>query len=137
VSVWGEVFLGVIAAATLAMAVVLVGAVIAAGRLARQLGRLGDDLEAQLRPIFDNLNAIGREASRAAALTSAQVDRVDRLFADVADRVDESVQSAFAALSGPAREGRALLSALAAFTRAMRDVKGRGRTADDEDALFI
>ena len=136
-SVWGEVFLGVIAAATLATAVVLVGAVIAAGRLARRLDRLGDPLEAELRPILDSLNAIGREASRAAALTSAQVDRVDRLFADLAVRVDESVQNTFVALSGPAREGRALLSGLTAFARAMRDVRGRRRTADDEDALFI
>jgi hypothetical protein len=137
VSVWGEVFLGVIAVATLAMAIVLVSAVIAAGRLARRLGRLGDQLEAELKPIFDSLNAIGQEASRAAALTSAQVERVDRLFADVAARVDESVQGAFTAMSAPAREGRAILSALTAFARAMRDVKGRRRSADDEDALFI
>jgi hypothetical protein len=133
---WGEVFLGVIAVATLAMAIVLVGAVIAAGRLARRLGRLGDQLEADLRPILDSLNAIGQEASRAAALTSAQVERVDRLFGDVAARVDEGVQGVFTAMSAPAREGRALLSALTAFARAMRD-RGRRRGADDEDALFI
>jgi hypothetical protein len=137
VSVWGEVFLGVIAAATLVMAIAVVGAAVAAGRLARRLDRLGDELKAELMPIFDNLEAIGREASRAAALTAAQVERVDRLFADVAVRVDESVQNAVTALSAPAREGRAFLSALAAFARAMRGVRGRRRTADDEDALFI
>src|SRR5262245_4397935 len=105
------------------MAIAVVGAAVAAGRLARRLDRLGDELKAELAPIFDNLEAIGREASRAAALTSAQVDRVDRLFADVAVRLDESVQSAVAALSRPAREGRAFLSALAAFGRAMRGVR--------------
>jgi hypothetical protein len=98
---------------------------------------LSEQLETDLRPVFAHLDAIGREASKAAALTTAQVERVDRLFEDVAVRVDEGVHSAFAALSGPARESRAFLSALGAFFRAVRDARSRRRSGEDEDALFI
>ena len=62
-SIWAEIFLGVIAVATLAIAVVLVGAVVAAGRLARRLNRLADSVEQELKPVFDHLNTIGRDAS--------------------------------------------------------------------------
>jgi hypothetical protein len=137
VTVWSEIFLGVIAVATLAMAIVLVAVLVAAGRVARRLGLLLDQLETELKPVLGHLNAIGRDASRAAALATAQVERVDRLFADVAYRVDESVQSVFAALGGRARDGRAMLGALGAAIRAMRDVRGRRSRSEEDDALFI
>jgi uncharacterized protein YoxC len=137
VSVWSEIFLGIIAAATLAMAIVLVGVLVAAGRAARRLGLILDQLETEVKPLLGHLNAIGRDASRAAALATAQVERVDRLFADVAFRVDESVQSVFAALERPARKGRSMLGALAAAVHAMRDVRGRRTRGEEDDALFI
>ena len=83
VSVWAEVFLGIIALATLAMAIAQIGVLVAAGRLARRVGRLIDQVELELKPVFGHLNAIGRDASRAAALATAQVERVDRLFTDL------------------------------------------------------
>ena len=81
-TVWSEIFLGVIAVATLAMAIVLVGVLVAASRLARRVGRILDQLELELKPLFVHLNAIGRDASRAAALATAQVERVDRVFTE-------------------------------------------------------
>ena len=133
---WAEVFLGVIAVATLAMAIVLVGVLVAAGRLARRVGRILDQLEQELKPLFGHLNAIGRDASRAAALATAQVERVDRVFGDLVQRLDETLEGFQAVVDGPVREGRAILSALAAALQAMR---GRPRHArsEEEDALFI
>ena len=135
-SVWSEVFLGVIAVATLAMAIVLVGVLVAASRLARRLGRILDQLEPELQPLFNHLNAIGRDASRAAALATAQVERVDRVFSDLAQRLDQTLRSFQTVLDGPAREGRAILTALAA---AFQAVRGRPRRArgEEDDALFI
>jgi len=137
VSVWSEIFLGVIAVATLTTAIVLVGVLVAATRLARRVERRLDQLETELKPLVGHLNAIGREASRATALAAAQVERVDRLFGDIAFRVDEGLQGVLAALSRPAREGRAVLGAIALAIRALRDVKGRRRRSEEEDALFI
>jgi uncharacterized protein YoxC len=135
VSAWSEIFLGVIAVATLAMAIVLVGVVVAASRLARRVGRLLDQLDTEVKPLFDHLNAIGRDASRATELATAQVERIDRLFADLAQRLDQTLQGFQGILHVPAREGRAALAALAAAFRAMR-ARPRQRS-EEEDALFI
>jgi len=142
VSGWTEAFLGVIAFATLATAIVQIGLIVAAGRLARRLDRLAEQVETELKPLFLSLNTIGRDASRAASLAAAQVERADRLFADLAARAEETFATVQATILGPAREGRALFGALkAAFAamRAMREETRRrqGRGSEDEDALFI
>jgi hypothetical protein len=140
VSGWSEVFLGIIAFAMLATAVVQIGVLVAAGLLARRVGRLVTQVEVEMKPIFAHLNVIGRDASRAAALATAQVERVDRIFADVAQRVDQTLNSLQASLTIPAGEGRAILSALRAAFLVIRDRRGAKRRrprGDDEDALFI
>ncbi len=118
-----ELFLAIIAAATLLIALVQVAVMVAAGLLARRLGRLADQVERELRPMFASLNAIGRDASRAAALATAQVERADRLFADLASRVEQAAASFQASLGAPAREGRAFFSAFKAAIQAIRDLR--------------
>jgi hypothetical protein len=138
---WAELFLGLIALATLAMAIVQVGVIIAAGRLARRVDRLADQIEHDLRPLLGHLNTIGRDASRTMGLAAAQVERVDALFADLVVRIDQTLNAVQAAIVAPAREGRALLKALRAALDAIRGSRepGRQRTSrsEDEDALFI
>jgi hypothetical protein len=133
VSAWSEIFLGIIAFAMLAIAIVQIGVLVAAGRLARRAGRLLDQIELELKPVFGHLNAIGRDASRAAALAAAQVERVDRLFTDLTQRVDETVQSLYSTLAGPV----STLSALAAALRAMRGGRAGRPRSEEEDTLFI
>lgn len=137
-SVWGEIFLGIIAVATLASAIVQIGLIVAAASLARRLDRLASQVERELKPIFGHLDAIGRDASRAAAVAAAQVERADRLLADLGQRVEETAAAIQASLLGPAREGRALLSAFKAVFAALRGLRtGRRHRGEDEDALFI
>jgi hypothetical protein len=138
--VWRDVFLGVIAVATLAIAVAQIGVIIAAGLMARRVGRMVDQIERDVKPLFGHLNAIGNDASRAVTLATAQVERVDKLFADVAVRVEQTLNVVQTSIGGPAREGRAMMSAFRAAMRAIRDLRnGRSRPGrgDDEDALFI
>jgi len=130
-----ELFLGVIAAATLAMAIVQVGVIVVAGLLARRMIRLVDQVERDLRPLIANVNAIGRDAARAAALAAARVDRVDALITDLVGRVEETVTSLQDA--GPARKGRAIMAAFRAAVGALRDARRARQRRDDEDALFI
>jgi len=140
-SVWSDVFLGVIAVATLAIAIAQVGVMVAAGRLARRVDRLTDQFEQEMRPLFGHLNAIARDAARAAALATAQVERADRLFTDLAARVEEGVASLQSTIGEPAREARALLIAFRAAFDVLRELRDSRRArqgrADDEDALFI
>jgi hypothetical protein len=140
VNVWAQVFLGVIAVATLAMAVVQVGVIVVAVLLARRVDRLADQVEHELKPVFAHLDTIGREASKAAGLATAQVERVDRLFQDLSERIEQTVSAIQSSLVGPAREGKALMAALRAAMAAVREARRRARArqrVDDEDALFI
>jgi hypothetical protein len=136
-----DVFLGVIAVATLAIAVAQIGVMVAAGRLARRVERLTEQLDRDLKPLFGHLNAIGRDASRAAALASAQMERADHLFADIAGRIELALNNLQATLAAPAREGRALVSGFRAALQALREHRGDGRSrqsrSEDDDALFI
>ena len=138
--VWRDVFLGVIAVATLAIAVAQIGVIIAAGLMARRVGHMLDRIEREVKPLFGHLNAIGADASRAVTLATAQVERVDKLFADVAVRVEQTLNVVQTSIGAPAREGRAMMSAVRAALQTLRDLrKGRRRQGrgDDEDALFI
>jgi hypothetical protein len=140
VSGWTDVFLGVIAAATLITAILQVGVLVAAGRLVMQLMRLVNRIEHEVKPIFAHLDSIGRDAARAASLAAAQVERADGLFADLAQRVETTMDTVQTAVGMPAREGAAILAGFrAAFStlRAMRSNRPRRARGEDEDALFI
>ena len=138
-TIWSEVFLGIIAFATLTTAIAQIGIFIAAGLLARRLDRLAKEVHGELRPIFGHLDAIGRDTSRATALAAAQVERIDRVCNDLVQRIDDAVGAFQNGLSAPVREGRAMLSGLRAALAAIRELRGngRGRGREDEDALFI
>jgi hypothetical protein len=140
VSDWAGIFLGVIALATLTTAVVQVAILVVAGRLARRVERLADRVEADLKPLFGHLDAIGRDTARAAALAANQVERADRLFADTVHRVDETLATIQASVIGPVREGAALVSGIRAALMAVRErraSRARSRRSEEEDALFI
>ena len=95
---WSEVFLGIIAVATLATAVMQIAVLIAAGMLTKRIGRLADQVERDISPLLASLNSIGRDAAKAATLATAQVERADRLFGE--GRYTESLRE-LAALKAP------------------------------------
>jgi hypothetical protein len=139
VSGWTDVFLGIIAATTLVTAVIQIGVLVAAGRLAVRLLRLADRVERELKPIFGHLDAIGRDAARAAAVAAAQVERADGLFADFAQRVEQTMDVVQTAMGTPVREGAAIMAGFKAALSALRAGRGPRTRArgEDEDALFI
>jgi hypothetical protein len=140
VNTWAVVFLGIIAVATLATAVFQVGFLVAAGRLTRRLGRFVDDVEQDVRPIIGNLNSISRDASRAASIAVAQVERVDALCTDVASKIDQTITTIHSAIVKPAREGRAWVLGFQAMMAAIREFRStppRRRGRDEDEGLFI
>jgi hypothetical protein len=138
---WSDLFLGIIAVATLATAVVQIAVLVAAGMLTKRIGRVADQLERELSPLLASLNSIGQDAARAASLATAQVERVDRLFDETAQRVEETLGVIQKAIAAPAREGAALMAGFRAVLDTLRRSAGsrasRARTSEDEDALFI
>jgi hypothetical protein len=136
-----EFFLGVIAIATLAMAIAQIGVILIAGLAARRVSRLAQKVEREIKPLFGHLDSIGRDLSRATTMATVQVERVDKLFADVTVRLEQALNTVQTTIEAPAREGRALVNALRAAFQAVREIRQNGRTrqgrGDDEDALFI
>ena len=102
---WSNVFLGIIAGAVLVMALIQVGAIVAGARLAQRVNRLAEQVERDMGPLVANLHTIGAEAARASALATAQVERADRLFADVSAKVEEATSVVQQVIMAPATRG--------------------------------
>jgi predicted PurR-regulated permease PerM len=138
---WSDLFLGVIAVATLVMALIQVGAIIAALRLARQAQQVIQSVQQDVRPLVARAHALAEEASRTVALATAQAQKIDRLITDLAQRVDETAGVVQEAIITPAREGLAIVAALKAGLSALRELRDmaprHGRHAEEEDPLFI
>jgi hypothetical protein len=140
VSGWSEVFLGVIAVATLVMAAIQVGVIIGLLRTARQAQQIMTTIQQDVRPLIAKVTAVADEASRTAALATAQVEKIDRLVTDVARRVDETAAIVQHVIVTPAREGMAIVAGLkagVAAIRGFREMRERHRQAEEEDSLFI
>lgn len=135
-----ETFLGVIALATLIMALVQVGAVVALLRMVRQAQATVTTLQKDVRPLIEKASAVADEASRTASLATLQAQKIDRLLSDLTVRIDETAGVVQQAIITPAREGMAIVAAVKAALVAFQGIRGRprhGRTVDEEDPLFI
>jgi hypothetical protein len=138
---WSEVFLGVIASATLIMAVIQIGAILAALRLAKQAQQMIASVQQEVRPLIAKANGIADEATRTVALATAQAQKVDHVVTDLSRRVEETAAVLQEAIITPAREGMAIVAAIRAGLSALggwRDLRPRHRRpTDEEDPLFI
>jgi hypothetical protein len=135
-----ETFLGIIAAATLLMALIQVGLIVAVLRIARQVQQTIADVQRDVKPLIAKVTAVADEASRTAVLATAQAQKIDRLVTDLSVRVDQTAGVVQHAIITPAREGLAIVAALKAGFESLRGFRERprhGRGADEEDPLFI
>lgn len=140
-SFWAEVFLGVIALATLTMAAIQVGIIVFGLGVARRVNKLLTQVEKEMKPLADSVNTIARDAARISSISADQVERIDRLVNDLTLRVEETATTVQNAILRPLRDGAALMSGVKAAIEAYREITGRdGGTKprrDDEDSLFI
>lgn len=140
----GELFLGIIAFAVLIMALIQVGAIFAGIRLARRVDQLATQLDQEIKPLIANLTSMSSEAARAAAIAARQAERLDRVFGELVQRVDVTLAAAQEFVTGPARQGMAIMSAVKTVVDAYRGLReaSRRRSAsraavDEEESLFI
>jgi hypothetical protein len=140
----GEFLLGIIAFAVLVMALIQVAAIVAGIRLAKRVNQLTTQLDQEIKPLIANLNALSSEAARAASLAARQAERLDRVFGELVERVDGTLAAAQEFVTGPARQGMAIMAGVKAVIEAFRGMRetSRRRTAsrpavDDEESLFI
>lgn len=146
-SEWSGIFLGIIALATLVMALIQVGAIIAVLKIAKQaqdVAKQAQDVLASVhrdvKPLLARASEIADEASKTATLATAQAEKVDKMVTDLTRRVDETSTLVQHAIITPAREGIAIVAAIKASLSALRgfgSFRGRPRHSEEDDALFI
>lgn len=138
-----DVWLAVMAISLAVMAAIQIGLILVGLKVARQMNATVEDLRREVKPLVAKLHRVADDASRATALAVVQVERVDALLSNTVNRVDEAVGILANAMGGPIRQGVAAVSAFRAVFEAFRgwqarnDQRKRGRTRDDEDALFV
>ena len=139
-----ELFLGIIAFAVLVMAIIQVAAIFAGIRLAKRVDQLATQIDTEIKPLIANLTAMSSEAARAANIAARQAERFDRLFGDLVQRVDDTLTAAQEFVTGPARQGMAIMSAVKTVIDTYRSLRetSRRRSAsrpvvDEEESLFI
>jgi hypothetical protein len=140
----GELFLGVIAFAVLVMAAIQVVAIVAGIRLAKRVDQMAAQLDHEIKPLIANLTTVSGEAARAAALAAKQAERLDRVFGEMVQRVDETLLAAQEFVTGPARQGMAILAGVKAVLDAFKGMRessrrraASGPVVDVEESLFI
>jgi hypothetical protein len=139
-----ELFLGIIAFAVVVMAAIQVAAIFAGIRLARRVDELATQLDQEIKPLIANLSALSSEAARAAALAAKQAERLDKVFGEMVDRVDKTLAVAQEFVTGPARQGMAIMSGVKAIIDSFRGLREASRrrhasrpSIDEEESLFI
>ena len=140
----GELFLGIIAFAVLIMALIQSAAIVAGIRLAKRVDQMATQLDQEIKPLIANLTAMSSEAARAAALAAKQAERLDRVFGEMIQRVDVTLAAAQEFVTGPARQGMAIMSGVKAVIDAFRGLRESSRrraasrpAVDEEESLFI
>ena len=101
-----------------------------------------DRFETDLKPVLERARQVSDDAAKMSALATVQVERVDQVFQDLSQRIDETAVLIQRAVVTPAREGAALFSAVRATVAALRGVAGGSRRTpptgvEEDDALFI
>ncbi len=105
------------------MAIVQVGAIIAGLRVARRVESMATELETGVKPLLSNLTTLSTEATRAATRAAAQVERFDEVFTDLSGRVEHTVAAAQHLVTGPAREGMAIVAGIRAAMSAFQGLR--------------
>ena len=119
------------------------GAIIFALRAARRVEGVLGQLQADVKPIVANLQTMSADASRATAKAAAQVDRLEKLLADLTKRIDETATAVQETVLAPIREATAIVHGIKAAIAALRGMSAprqetrRGKAAEDEDPTFV
>ncbi len=126
------VFLGAIALSTTVMAVLQVAVLVRGAKLAQRVDRLVDQVEHDIKPALQRVNAVSSDVNRVTELAVAQVERADQLMTLVTDRVDRITLVAQDTVVEPVRQGTAVLRGLLAALDALRG-KGTATRSQAEE----
>ena len=84
-------FLGLIAAAVIVMAVVQVGVIVVLVRLAKRVDAVSQRVEREIGPLAERLTRVADNLQQATSLAAVQVERVDRMLSSATRRAEETM----------------------------------------------
>ena len=113
--------LSVIAAATVIMAVVQIGVVVFAARLAKRVSRLVDVIEHEIKPTLARVDAVSSDVARVTSLASNQAERLDQITSQLIEKIDDILTVADRSVFAPLKQGAGFLFGLRAVLSAFRD----------------
>jgi hypothetical protein len=116
-----EVFLGVIAVATLVMALIQVCLVIAGIIALKRMHEMLVRIENAAKPVLAHVDDLVLDATASVAAARVQIDRVEQQAVQVLKRTEQAVQRVQDYLVAPAREGMALAAGARALFGAFRE----------------
>ena len=133
------VLLAIMAVSLAIMAVVQIGLIVVALRVARQVTTTAETVRRDLTPLIEKISGVTDDAARVTSLALAQLERVDHAVASTAQRVDQTLSVMQGLLSVPIRQSSALVAAFKAAMSVVRHVQARksSRREAEEDALFV
>ena len=135
---WQVVFLGIIALALVAMAGAQVYMGLTVARASRQVTDTVESLRRDVGPLIAKATKVTDDAARVTELAVLQAERVDRMVANMAVRVDDTLSVVQHSVVEPVRQGAAVVAGIRAMIGAFRDRHGRPPAhRDDEDPLFV
>ena len=135
---WQVVFLGIIALALVAMAGAQVYMGLTVARASRQVTDTVESLRRDVGPLIDKATKVTGDAARVTELAVLQAERVDRMVANMAVRVDDTLNVVQQSVVEPVRQGAAVVAGIRAMIGAFRDRHGRPQAhREDEDPLFV
>jgi hypothetical protein len=138
VNEWQVIWLGTMALALVVMAIVQIAVLVGAMRIGRDLLQTSQELRRELKPLIEKANKVSDDARKAADMAVVQMERLDRMLASTAVRVDETITIVQSAIVEPVRQGAAIFAAFRAIASGLRGLGDRaGHHREDEDALFV
>jgi hypothetical protein len=135
---WPVVWLGVIAISVALMALIQIVVLIAIARLALQAVRGVKELRSEIRPLIEKFDKVADDARTISGKAVAQVERIETLLGSTAARLDQTMNAIHDIVTGPLRQGSAIVAAIRAMFASFGRKSGRSRPGrDDEDPLFV
>ena len=126
--------LSVIAAATVIMAVVQIGVVVFAARLAKRVSRLVDVIEHEIKPTLARVDAVSSDVARVTSLASNQAERLDQITSQLIEKIDDILTVADRSGFAPLKQGAGFLFGLRAALSVFRDESTQSQAPPPSDS---
>ena len=143
----GVVFLGVIALSSLIQGALLLMLARGGLRLSKRIQDLQARVEAELKPILDDVSVVSRNVTLVSDLATAQAQRIQDVITETARKVEETREEVRAVLAHPAAAVGDILAFLKGIRRGLEvyrqlggfeaQTRGSSRRYAEDEHLFI